>query len=180
MMNFLAQHPWIAIVVGTGIVGSGGLLATWGWNQKSQLSHYENLISGVAEEWRLNDQLAAEAIIIAQRWNSRADNENFPFRPFKSDRARALISSGFRAGSKSQLVLAVKNYDDAVAEFTARQQIAGRHNPGLFIVSDLIHNPPERMPETEDEFLAAPFLLFLSAHRHVGEALSSSGVILKD
>jgi len=176
-MNFLAQHPWAAISIGTILVVIGGLLATWGWNQRSELQHQDNLITAVAEEWRLNEQMIVDVISLARSWNTRGDSESFPYHPFKSFRAKALITSGVFNDTHNSLIQAIKNYEIAIAKFTASQKIVGRHNPGIYLKRELIHKPPKSMPKNEEELLATPFIKLLSEHRQLGEFLSSQNLI---
>jgi hypothetical protein len=171
-MAFLAQHPWIAITVGTIFVVCGGLLATWGWNQGSELKYRENLIAAVVQEWRLNDHMVKEAISLARHWNAREEPENFSYRPYKTARLNALISSGIFGEEHKSLVSAVQNYESAIGDMMAYLRIAGRHNPGIFIRVELIHNPPDEMPENESDLLSQSFISVLKEHRHLGDVLA--------
>ncbi len=80
-MSFLAQHPWIAIAIGAIMLGSGGVIATWGWNMASEHQYRQNLVSSVIYEWRLNDQMIRDALSLAKRWNEREDEEHFSYQP---------------------------------------------------------------------------------------------------
>jgi hypothetical protein len=154
------------------MVGSGGLIATWGWNKDSELQYRKNLISSVIYEWRLNDQLIEEALLLAKRWNERGDNENFSYQPYKAVRLNALISSGVLGDSQRSLVGAIRRYENAVGDLNAYMGIAERHNPGLFIKSELIHDPPSEMPVDEEDLLAQSFFILLKEHRRVGNMLA--------
>ena len=179
-MAFFAQHPWVAIIVGTIFVGFGGYLATWGWNQSSELKYRDNLITAVKKEWRLNDNMMKEAVSLARRWNTREENENFSYQPYKTARLNALISSGIFGEEQKSLVSAVQNYESAVGDMMAYLRIAGRHNPGIFIRVELIHNPPDEMPENESDLLSQSFISVLKEHRHLGDVLAEQSSIVFD
>ncbi len=171
-MSFLAQHPWVAIAIGTIMVASGGFIATWGWNKTSEHQYRKNLVSSVIYEWRLNDQMIEDALSLAKRWNEREDQENFSYQPYKAVRLNALISSGVFGDSQGSLVGAIQKYESAVGDFTAGMRIVGRHNPGLFINTELIYDPPGGMAVDEEDLLAQPFLTLLKEHRRVGNMLA--------
>ena len=170
-MSFLAQHPWVAVAIGTIMVGSGGFIATWGWNKASELQYRKNLVASVMHEWRLNDQMVEDALSLAKRWNEREDKENFSFQPYKAVRLNALISSGVFGDSQRSLVRAIENYESAIGDLNAHMRIVGRLNPGLFIKVELIHDPPDDMPVDEEDLLAQSFLALLKEHRQVGDML---------
>jgi hypothetical protein len=171
-MSLLAQHPWVAVAIGTVMVGTGGLIATWGWNKASELQYQKNLVSSVIYEWRLNDQSIEDALSLAKRWNKRGDKENFSYQPYKAERLNALISSGVIGDSQRLLVGAIRKYESAIGDSNAYMRIAGRHNPGLFIKAELIHNPSDEMPAKEEDLLAQSFLTLLEEHRRVGNMLA--------
>ena len=171
-MAFFAQHPWVAITVGTIFVGFGGYLATWGWNQSSELKYRDNLITAVVQEWRLNDHMMKEAVSLARRWNARGKNENFSYRPFKTARLNALISSGILGDEYEPLSSAVQKYESAIGDMMAYLRIAGRSNPGIYIKVELIHNPPDEMPGEESDLLSQAFLTVLQEHRRLSDVLS--------
>ena len=53
-------------------------------------------------------------------------------------------------------------------------RIAGRFNTGLFIKGELILNPPDEMPKTEEDLLSDVFLKLLRAHRELGDLLGGN------
>ncbi len=171
-MAIFLNHPWVAVTVGTLLVASGGLLATWGWNRSSELKSRENLITAVAQEWRLNDQMINEALSIARRWNGREEKENFSYRPLKTARLNALISSGIFGEERASFVSAAQNNEIAIGDMMAYLRIAGRRNPGIYLKVELIHNPPDEMPTKENDLLSQAFLTVLKEHRHLGAVLS--------
>ena len=154
------------------MVGIGGLIATWGWNKNSELQYRMNLVSSVIYEWHLNDQLIKDALSLAKRWNERGDKETFSYQPYKAVRLNALISSGVFGDSQRSLVGAIQKYESAVGDFTTGMRIVGRHNPGLFIKTELIHDRPGEMPIDEEDLLAQSFLTLLKEHRRVGNMLA--------
>lgn len=172
-MTVFLNHPWLAITIGTVIVGVGGWIATWGWNQSSELARRENLIAAVVKEWRINDQMMKESISLARRWSNRGEKENFSHRPFKTSRINALISSGSFGEKHESLLSAVQNYEIAIGDMTGYLRIAGRFNPGIYIKVDLIHDPPKEMPENESDLLSDAFQAVLKQHRHLSGILSS-------
>ena len=174
-MSFLAQHPWVAIAIGTIMGGTGVIIATWGWNRASEFQYRENLVSSVICEWQLNDQMIQDALSLAKRWNEREDKENFSYQPYKAVRLNALISSGVFGDSQRSLIGAIQKYENAVGDLNAYMRIAGRLNPGLFIKVELIHDPPPpgQMPADEEDFLAQSFLTLLKEHRRVGNILAN-------
>jgi len=171
-MTIFVQYPWISITIGTLLVASGGLLATWGWNQNSELKNKENLITTVVHEWQVNDRMIKVSLSLANKWNVRAKDENFSDQPYKSTRLNALISSGAFGTSDKTFVDAAQDYENAIGEMEAALRIVGRFNTGVFINTDLIHNPPEEMPEDEAVLLSKPFRTVLDSHRRFGEVLS--------
>jgi len=171
-MTIFLNHPWVAITIGTVFVGIGGWIATWGWNQSSEFANRENLIKAVVQEWRINDQMVKEAISLARKWNNRDESENFTYRPFKTSRINALISSGSFGEKYKSLLNAAQNYEVAVGDMTAYLRIAGRTNPGIYIKTDLIHNPPDEMPSEESDLLSQTFLSVLKEHRNLRDVLS--------
>lgn len=170
-MTFLTQHPWLAITIGTIFVALGGLFATWGWNQSSELRKNESLVEAVVHEWRLNDSMVKEALSLAQRWNIKGDKEKFSNRPYKSSRLNALISSGSLGEDHEPLLIAAQKYESTIGDMEAALRIAGRHTPGIFIQPELIHNPPCEMSVIEKDFLSDQFLRLLDAHRKLGVLL---------
>ena len=172
-MNVFLNHPWLAITIGTIFVGVGGWIATWGWNQSSELANRENLIEAVVKEWRINDHMMNEAISLAHRWNKREEKDNFSYRPFKTSRLNALISSGSFGEKYEALMNAAQKYEIAVGDMMAYLRIAGRFNPGIYIKVDLIHDSSEEIPNDESDLLSDAFLTVLKEHRHFGEILST-------
>lgn len=170
---FLMHYPLIAIAVGTAFVCGGGLLATWGWNQMSELQHKSNLITAAVREWKLNEQMTAEATALARRWNTRENAENFSYQPYKASRLNGLISSGLLGGSEKRLIHAAQSYETAIGDFNAYLRIAGRHNPGLFLKPQFIHKPPEKLPSKDQELLADAFQNLIVEHRRLGDALKT-------
>lgn len=170
-MTFFAQQPWIAITIGTIFVALGGLFATWGWNQSSELRNKESLVEAVVQEWQLNDSMVKEALSLARRWNKKGNEESFSNLPYKSARLNALISSGALGEGNESLLIAAQKYESTIGDMEAALRIVGRHTPGIFIQTELIHNPPREMPEIEEDLLSDVFLKVLEAHRDFGVLL---------
>jgi hypothetical protein len=172
-MTVLAQHPWIAIAVGAILVGLGGFCANWGWHQSSELKNRNNLIKAVVQEWQINDSMVKEALSLAQRWNIKGNEEKFSNRSYKSTRLNALISSGDLGDRHESLLVAAQKYESTIGDMEAALRIVGRLTPGIFIKVELIHNPPDEMPENENDLLSGVFLNVLEAHRELGVSLKS-------
>jgi len=170
-MTLLAQQPWIAITIGTIFVAMGGLFATWGWSQSTELRNKESLVEAVVQEWQLNDSMVKDALSLAQRWNNKRDKERFSNRPYKSARLNALISSGVLGEGHNSLLVAAQKYESTIGDMEAALRIAGRHTPGIFIRTELIHNPPDEMPVIEKDLLSDVFLKVFEAHRDIGDLL---------
>ncbi|MBW7991377.1 MAG: hypothetical protein FVQ84_15385 [Planctomycetes bacterium] len=171
-MPVFLNHPWIAITFGTILVAAGGWIATWGWNQSSELENKDNLIAAVVQEWQINDRMIKEAVSLARRWNERNETERFSHRPFKTARLNALISSGKLGKKYEALLSAALNYERAIGDMMGYLRIAGRSNPGIYIKVELIHNPPDEMPTEESNLLSESFLTVLKKHGHIGDVLS--------
>lgn len=172
-MTILTQHPWIAVSVGTLFVAFGGLFATWGWNQSSELRNRQNLITTVVEEWRLNDATIKKDLALARSWNVRGKEDSFSRQPYKSARLNTLISSGLFGQQHEAFINASQNYESAIGDMEAALRIVGRLTPGIFINTQLIHDPPDELPKDEGDLLSKPFLSVLKAHRQLGVVLST-------
>ena len=166
-MAFLAQQPWIAITLGTVFVALGGLLATWGWNQSSEIRNRASLIEAVTQEWKINDAMIEDDLSLARRWSTRGDREHFSRRAYKSARLNALISSSALNDGRMPLFIAATQYERAIGEMDTALRIAGRHTPGIYLKVDLIHDPPAEMPLNEQELLSEVFLRVIAAHREI-------------
>lgn len=159
---------WTYVIFGTLFVGAGGLLATFGWTRVTAHDQRRNIIIGVAREVNVNDRMIQSAILLANRWLSRSEKENFSFEPYRSLHISEAMTSGRldpNASEDAELLSALEGYEQAISHFNAALRIVNRLNPGIFIKVSLIHETDHKAwPANVRDTLAEPFLNLLTEH----------------
>ena len=125
------------------------------------------MIIGVARELAHNERMIQSAIDLARRWNTRLENENFSYRPYKVSQLNNVLTSGlisYESDSDRRFLEAMEHYEEAISDFNASLSIVGRHNPGLFINVYFIHPGDNEWPEDYQSVLSDPFRKLSSEH----------------
>jgi hypothetical protein len=157
------QSGWILVLVGTALVAVGGLLATLGWDKIRSERQWRNAVVGVVRESELNDMMIQAALDVARRWPTRRGDENFSYDGYQAAHVTAMVTSG--TVEDRRMLGALEAYQRAISRFNAALRIVGRHNPGMFLRVELIHqNDPKAWPQETRDALAEPFRSLLAAH----------------
>jgi hypothetical protein len=140
---------WAYVILGTLLVGAGGLLATFGWTKVAAQDQRRNIIIGVARELSLNDRMIQNATALASRWPRRSEAENFSHELYRSSHITGAMTSGRldpEPAEDGELLAALEGYEQAISRFNAALRIVNRLNPGIFIKVSLIHTTdPKRL-----------------------------------
>jgi hypothetical protein len=171
-MEFFKGQPWVAILFGTALVAVGGFVATWGWNQVSELRSERSMLLAATYEWSQNDLQIKTALDLAKRWSSRKQSENFSYQSYKAQKLNTLLATGSQICQKRSFAKEAREYENAIDRFNSGLRIVGRHNPGMFLGSDYIHTNDPDMPKEESILLSKSFRLLVSAHRNFGRLLN--------
>jgi hypothetical protein len=169
---------WFWVILGSLLVGTGGSLATFGWNRVTAHDQRRNMIIGVAREANLNGRMIQRAMDLAARWPRRSEAENFSYEVYRSSHIAGAITSGRldpQDSEDGELLAALEGYDQAVSRFNAALRIVNRFNPGIFIKVPLIHTAdPKAWPVDLRDALADPFLGLLKEHEKTKALLEPS------
>jgi hypothetical protein len=165
---------WVCVILGTLLVGGGGLLATFGWNKLRAEDQRRNALVGVAREVRLNDRMIKQALNLVVRWPKRAESDNFSYEAYRKTHVSAALTSGLLRVEKvddADMLQALEGYEAAISRFNAALRIVGLFNPGIFIRTDLIHAQPNLWPANCREAMAAPFEALINEHERTMSVL---------
>jgi hypothetical protein len=137
----MIQNGWLLIILGAVFIGIGGIFGTLGWNKLSTLSQKKNILASVTRECESNKKMIDDAVEAISQYNGTG--WNFSYRPYKSTQVDAFLTSGifsFRGHEATSIREELEKYEEAIEEFNAGLRVVGRHNPGLFVKNELIHD----------------------------------------
>lgn len=167
-MRKMFQNGPLLIGLGVLFIGFGGILGTLGWNRVSTNSQKRNIVASVIRECESNKKMIDEAIALIE--SPDFSSWSFSYRPYSSTHLSMLLTSGLFdfTGTEALAVRAeLEKYEEAIYAFNAGLRIVGRHNPGLFIKTEFIHNP-QRLRETQvDSVLSDKFMRLKTTSENV-------------
>lgn len=167
------ENEWLLISVGLLLIGLGGVLGTLGWNKYHIHSQKNNIIDSVKRECISNKNMIHEALETIRQNN--ATSRGFSYRPYKSTQVNVFLTSGlfyFRGSEASTIREAFEQYEQEIDHFNAALRIVGRHNPGLFLKPEFVHNRAKVMEVEIDSALSEKFFRLKIANEKVLKILS--------
>ena len=167
---------WIWVLFGTLLIAVGGVIATHGWNKKTTDDQRRNVLIGIAREVRLNDRMIKEALERVKTWPHRSPTDTFSYEDYRSAQVAAALTSGLLEPDSrhdEELLKALEEYEAAISQFNGALRIVGRHTPGIFIKTDLIHAEAKDWPADHNDALAPLFKTLISRHEGALAVLES-------
>ncbi len=159
---------WAYILLGAILIGVGGVFGTLGWNKIQTASEKREILAAVKRECESNLITINQAVEIAS--SDGSNGWNFPSSSYKSSRLSFALSSGklvFDSQKRKELYNAMKKCEESIANFNASLRIVGRFNAGLFIKTNLIHDPNLVNSTPLKERLADGFKNLSSSHEQL-------------
>lgn len=135
------QNGPFLIGLGALLIGLGGILGTLGWNKMSTNSQKNNIVASVIRECESNKKMIDEAIALIENPTSSA--WSFSYSPYKATHLGIILTSGlfdFSGNEALAIRVELEKYEEAIESFNAALRIVGRHNPGLFLKPEFIHD----------------------------------------
>ena len=152
------QNGPLLIFLGAVFIGVGGILGTLGWTKVSTDSQKRNVVASVIRECESNKTMIDEAITIIK--NRDSSSWGFSYRPYKSKNVGMLLTSGLFGFARSEAETIreqLEKYESAIESFNAGLRIVGRHNPGLFLRTEFIHDQEKLVKAPVDNMLSDRF-----------------------
>ena len=117
---------WLLVLVGGLLLAVGGILTTLGWNTLRERSQMRTLISAVAREWEINNNLlTAEPLFTGSDDAALSSHRLYP-RLYTNATAGVLASGLFNpAKQRDRLLLrAVADYQESVRDVNSRLSVS--------------------------------------------------------